>query len=256
MNDDLLNKVESLKLMLISRATGGIANVTEYRSLRLELIASPRIAKSLPRFVHTCRDLDEFWGFIKSKFSGTGAYDQRRDHIRKEFDPLLALLKTDSRSPSDVGITAIVRSVDSAYIQECWHKALDRRATDPEGAITAARSLLETVCKHILDTENQTYGDSPDLTKFHAYTAKQLHLSPSQHTEQVFKQILGGCHSVVEGLGALRNRHGDAHGKSTTAVNPAARHAELAVNLAGTMATFLLQTWEVRKSTSPNQLNS
>jgi hypothetical protein len=251
MNDDLLTKVESLKLMLISRATGGIVNVTEYRRLRLESIALPRIAKLLPRFVHTSRDLDEFWAYIKSKFSGTGSYDQRREHIRDEFNPLLAVLEAESRSPSDVGITAAVRSVDSAYIQECWHKALERRANDPEGAITAARSLLETVCKHILDAESQTYGESPDLTKLHAHTAKQLNLSPSQHTEQVFKQILGGCHSVVEGLGALRNRHGDAHGKSTTAVKPAARHAELAVNLAGTMATFLLQTWEARKTASP-----
>jgi hypothetical protein len=63
----------------------------------------------------------------------------------------------------------------------------------------------------------------------------------------LFRQILGGCQTVVEGLGALRNRHSDAHGKGITATRPAARHAELAVNLAGTMATFLLQTWESRK---------
>ncbi len=30
---------------------------------------------------------------------------------------------------------------------------MERRATDPEGAITAARTLLETVCKHILDEQ-------------------------------------------------------------------------------------------------------
>jgi hypothetical protein len=76
-------------------------------------------------------------------------------------------------------------------------------------------------------------------------------LSPSQHSEQIFKQILNGCHSVVVGLGALRNRHGDAHGKNSAAVKPGERHAELAVNLAGTMATFLLQTWKARKAAAP-----
>jgi hypothetical protein len=75
----------------------------------------------------------------------------------------------------------------------------------------------------------------------------QLNLSPSQHTEQLFKQILGGCQTVVEGVGALRNRHSDAHGKSASRKKPAPRHAELAVNLSGTMATFLLQTLEARK---------
>ena len=53
--------------------------------------------------------------------------------------------------------------------------------------------------------------------------------------------------SVVEGVGALRNRHSDAHGKGASGTKPAPRHAELAVNLSGTMATFLLQTWEARK---------
>jgi hypothetical protein len=250
MNHDLLEKVESLKLMLVARATDGIAHLTEYRALRLELIAVPRVAKLLPQFVHTCRDLDEFWAFIKAEFSGTGSWELRRNYIRDKFASLLAMLEAESRSPGDVGIAATISAVDSAYIQEYWQKALERRATDPEGAITASRSLLETVCKHILDGENQSYGDSPDLPNLYSQVSKQLKLSPSQHSEQIFKQILNGCHSVVVGLGALRNRHGDAHGKSSAAVKPAERHAELAVNLAGAMATFLLQTWETRKTKS------
>ena len=75
-------------------------------------------------------------------------------------------------------------------------------------------------------------------------TAEKLNLAPSKHTEDIFKQILGGCHSVVQGLGALRSRVGDAHGQGKKAVKPAPRHAELAVNLAGAMATFIAQTWE------------
>jgi hypothetical protein len=94
----------------------------------------------------------------------------------------------------------------------------------------------------------QVTGDSADLPKLYGLTSRQLNLSPSQHTEQLFKQILGGCQTVVEGLGALRNRHSDAHGKGVAVARPAPRHAELAVNLAGTMATFLLQTWEARKN--------
>ncbi|MEQ1076281.1 abortive infection family protein [Acinetobacter johnsonii] len=75
---------------------------------------------------------------------------------------------------------------------------------------------------------------------------KALNLSPSQHTEQTFKQILGGCSSIVEGLGALRNKVGDAHGQGKVNFRPAPRHAELAVNLAGTMSVFLFSTWDIR----------
>jgi hypothetical protein len=245
MSDELFNKVESLKLMLISHATGGRADVTEYKGLRHELISNTRIAKLLPRFVQVCRDPGEFWSFTKPKFK---TYDERRQYLRDEFDPLLTMLETESRSPSDASITATVKLVSSAYIQETWHKALERRSTDSEGAITAARTLLESVCKHILDAAGTPYDDNADLPKLYSLTAKQLNLSPSQHTERLFKQILGGCQTVVEGIGALRNRHSDAHGKGATGTKPAPRHAELAVNLAGTMATFLLQTWEARKT--------
>lgn len=244
MNKALINSVELLKLLLVSRATGGIGDDNEYKDLRRELTASARIEKMLPRCVHVCRDLFEFWDFIKPKF---GTYAERREYLREEFDPLLTMLETEFRTPSDAAISGTVQTVSSAFVQEAWHKALERRSSDPEGAITAARTLLESVCKHILDVAGATYDDSADLPKLYTLTAKQLKLSPSQHTEQLFKQILGGCQTVVEGLGSLRNRHSDAHGKGVSGTKPLLRHAELAVNLSGTMATFLLQTWESRK---------
>lgn len=108
---------------------------------------------------------------------------------------------------------------------------------------------MESVCKHILDDAEVKYDDSPDISKLYKQTAEILKLAPSQHTEQIFKQILGGCTAVVEGLGALRNRLSDSHGKGKVGVKPAPRHAELAVNLAGALAVYLLATWEARKET-------
>ena len=139
-----------------------------------------------------------------------------------------------------------MQSVGLDYVQEVWRKALERRSNDAEGALTAARTLLESVCKHILDSSGELYDEGAELPKLYALTAKQLNLSPSQHTEQLFRQILGSCQSVVEGLGALRNRHSDAHGKGIAGTRPSAWHAELAVNLSGTMAMFLLQTWDAQ----------
>ncbi|WP_374616776.1 abortive infection family protein [Thauera aminoaromatica] len=55
--------------------------------------------------------------------------------------------------------------------------------------------------------------------------------------------MLGGVTSVVHGLGAMRNRLGGAHGQGKKPVRPAPRHAQLAVNLAGTAALFVIETW-------------
>jgi hypothetical protein len=60
----------------------------------------------------------------------------------------------------------------------------------------------------------------------------------------VFKRILSGCSNIVGGLGELRNKVSDAHGKGRKAVKPHIRHAELAVNFAGSMAVFLIKTFE------------
>lgn len=239
--EELLRKVESVKNMLVARATGGLANDGEYQALRHDLIADVRIKEKLPRFVHSCRTLDEFWGHIKPMYA---TYEERRQRLRREFDPLLTQLETWRAAPSDDHATHALQQFDSEHVTEAWRKALERKISDPEGAITAARTLLEAVCKHILDDQAEPYSDKSDLKTLYNQTAKLLNLSPSQHAEEVFKQILGGCQSVVEGLGSLRNRLSDAHGRGRGGVKPLPRHAELAVNLAGSMAIFLVATWE------------
>jgi hypothetical protein len=77
--------------------------------------------------------------------------------------------------------------------------------------------------------------------------AEQLTIAPSQHSKEALKRILGGAVSVVEGLGCLRNKIGDAHGRGKRPVKPSARHAQLAVNIAGAAATFHVETWEARQ---------
>jgi hypothetical protein len=56
--------------------------------------------------------------------------------------------------------------------------------------------------------------------------------------------------TLVEGLGALRNRLSDSHGRGKIGAKPAPRHAELAVNLAGALAVYLLATWKARNETA------
>lgn len=65
----------------------------------------------------------------------------------------------------------------------------------------------------ILDERKVAYESDSDLPSLYKTVAKALNLAPSQHSETIFKQILGGCTVVVEGLGALRNRLSDAHGQ-------------------------------------------
>lgn len=234
-------KIICLKNILVTCATGGDRSISEYVRLRDELLGNPALRQRLPVWLRTHRNLNEFWHFIQPKFK---SYAERREFLRQEFEPALTFLETGESGPAAESIARTLATFDASHIHELWTKALDRRLDDPEGAITAARSLLESVCKCILDECHIEYSDDDDLPKLYTKVSHALNIAPSQHTEQIFKQILGGCHSVVVGLGALRNRLSDAHGKGLRPVKAAPRHAELAVNLAGAMVTFLVATYK------------
>lgn len=240
---DLLDKVTALQNLLLVEATGGSSDAGEYILLRKELLENGIVGTLLPRFVRTSRDLVEFWPFIKDKLP---SYAERRQFIRAEFRAALEAAERGASPLEDAASEALLK-FDSEGVHAVWRRALDRRVQDPEGAITLARTLLETVCKHVLDDAKQAYPDDGDISKLYRLVSEQLQLAPSQYSEDAFKRILGGCTSVVEGLATLRNRLGDAHGSGPRQTRPGPRHAELAVNLAGTMATFIIATWEARK---------
>lgn len=242
---DLIEKVMLLQNILIARATGkqDLGDNEEFLKLRKDIIGDNKINNYLPIMIKTSRSLDQFWGEIKKKFDN---YADRRTYIYSEFNQLLEFLENYNTSPSDQIVINTIEKLSSDYIHQIWHKALERRSSDPDGAITLARTLLESTCKYILDDMRIDYGNTPDINHLYRLVSNELNLAPSQHTEKVFKQILGGCNSVVEGLGALRNKVGDAHGQGKKNFRPSARHAELAVNLAGTMAVFLFSSWNIK----------
>jgi hypothetical protein len=241
--DHLYTAATSLQNLMVAIAQGGQEGEADYVRLRQALIGDPRIEPLLPIFVKTCRTKLQFWGYIQPT---SKTYKGRRENIYGAFQRLLDFLEKSVSAPADKNITGVLEKFDAAYVNAAWAKALERRTTDPEGAITSARTLLESVCKHILDEEQVSYDDKDDIPKLYRKTAEKLNIAPSQHTEEVFKMILGGCTAVVEGLGTLRNRLSDAHGKGKIAAKPQPRHAELAVNLSGALTQFVLSTWDAR----------
>jgi len=158
---ELYEQALSLQNLLVSQATGNAEDDGEFLRLRQVVLSQPSIDPLVPRFLKTCRNLAQFWQFIKFEY---GKYAERRQFIWNEFRPMLEVLERGGLAASDSVVSVAIEKFDSAHVQAAWSKALERRSPDPEGAITAARSLLESVCKHILDEAEVEYGDAPDLT--------------------------------------------------------------------------------------------
>ncbi len=151
-----------LENMLVAKAAGDhTTRDPVYSQLRQEFMNDSVLKSLLPQFVRTCRDLNHFWGFAK-KISPQ--WEPRRQHVREAFVPLLEHLEGKTQAPADAVVSDTLASFDADGVHAVWQKALARRGTDPDGAITIARTLLETVCKRVLDEAGpQGYGDDTDL---------------------------------------------------------------------------------------------
>jgi hypothetical protein len=172
-------------------------------------------------------------------YDGRSKYPMPSD---EDIAKLRALL-LDGAVPGAMAVSDRLDQLDDwEAVRRSWDAALGKIISDPERAITATRTTLESVCKHICDERGAAYDDSGDLSKLYKAAAASMDIAPDQHSEQIIKQILSGVGTVVNGLAAMRNSLSDAHGRGKTSVRPAPRHAKLAVNAGFAVAGFLIDT--------------
>lgn len=238
----LKGKVEALESLVIRRATGDYeVSETDYKSLRDELLADPLLKDKLPFFLKSCRDLSSFWDFIKPQIP---SWAERRAYLRKEFEPAMVVLENWSATPIAETGSRLLSIVDSAHVAAYWRKTLERLPSDPEGAITVAKSLLESVCKHILDERGIDYRENQSLPALYESAASALGIFPNKKNDEATTKILGGCVTIVGGLANLRNKLSDAHGKGKSSSSASRVQAELAVSMSGAVSVFLISTFE------------
>jgi len=244
--ENTLQAAEALKAMMVTRVAtrDPVIDRRAFARSRKMVLSDPVGQRHAPASVRTCRSPDEVWSHVKAHDPPLDTYESRRSYFRVEFEPLLSALERFTVSPLDEITSECVEGLDSDSVAQAWTRALARRTEDPEGAITAARALVESVCKTILEDLEIDYDERSDLPKLYRAAAKALELTPEQRSDEQVKRILGGCANSVEGLGSLRNRDGDAHGKGRSLYRLGTRHSTLAVNLAGTITTFLIETHE------------
>jgi hypothetical protein len=245
---DMLVELEQLKNGLLEQACGGAMATADYQRLRSLFLFDPVLRTRLPHFLEACRTVGEFWTFIKGKYAH---YQERRDYLAKEFNPLLDDLEAGRWPVSGVRIGAPVTSADPSsheFIVQQIEKCDGKLASgDYDGAITNARALLEAVLHEMerrLSTVEQ--GTEGDLVKLFRRVQRLLHLDPADaELETPLKQVLSGLSSIVAGLAGLRNVMSDAHARK---YRPQQHHARLAVNAANTLADFLFETFEYQRA--------
>ncbi len=242
MEDFIYIQALQLQEQLVHTIDKGIDTNSEimYESRRQNLLNTQLLKNVIPEWLNSVHSLSHFYQWIKEK----GNAQQRKKVIYDSFEPLLRFLQSKPSIIGEVLVNEKLEVYRETYIYEAWKKALDRKESDPEGSITSSRTLLESTCKYILKKLEVDFDKESDLPKLCKLTVSALNIAPDSSSRETFTKIFNGCYTVIAGIGELRNKLSDAHGKTEGQTKPLSRHAEFSVNLSGTLSAYLLETYE------------
>src|ERR1019366_1055317 len=139
--------LESFQNLMVAIGRSQVRDDATFPELRAAVLGIQELRPHLPAFVTTCRTSAQFWAFIKGK---AAHYYQRDAIVWEGFAPAFGYLEAQAGSPSAAAITEVLKAFDADHVNAAWQKALARKTSDPEAALTSARALLESTCKHIL----------------------------------------------------------------------------------------------------------
>lgn len=149
---------------------------------------------------------------------------------------------------SSLKLNELIRNRDMPSIQREFDRAMETVDLKPREALSAASNILESLFKFYIEDNNLQMPDKQDLQPVFKVVRADLGLDPSSVGDQDLQRIITGLFGIVDGIGALRTHAGSAHseGRKTYRLEP--RHARLAVGAAHTIASFVLESWDKKKS--------
>jgi len=148
-------------------------------------------------------------------------------------------------------VGAAAEHFDFDTVSRDLERALRSAEEDPEDAVTAACSVVESVCRSILIEGGLELPPKQDISGLYRAVRDPLGLSPTKEgvpdiiAEDV-RNVLSGLVTAVQSLGALRTHGGDAHGRERGFRRVDPRIARLAIHSASAVTLFLLETWQLR----------
>ena len=152
--------------------------------------------------------------------------------------------------------TSEIQKDGNVFINEAIKKCEERiKKSDYPSAATAARTLLETILKHIYKgVSGKEADESMKFQDLYKHMALKLNMHKTAEIDKQLKEVSKGLFGVASNLTTLRNKVGDAHGKNTHRYNIEKHHAELIVNSSLTLSKFLYESYKKQYPDKPATL--
>ncbi|WP_210115048.1 abortive infection family protein [Roseovarius aestuariivivens] len=169
----------------------------------------------------------------------------------EEFEKTVSAIEARSEDEVINAATIVAQQFSFDTVMDEIERARSFIDDDPEDAITAASSLLESVCRSILVELSLPLPKDLAISSLYKAVRDPLGLSPDKPEMNPViaddvRKILSGISNAVSGIGALRTHAGDAHGRERGVKRVDARIARLSVNAASSLALFLIESWAAK----------
>jgi len=239
------SRVPTLVAAIIQTLNDGKVDVLK---IIIERAADPR------DFVQEPERLEQVLGYLNSYLMHDGYELQRQGSNSR-------LTKRGTSAPVISALSATVATIDFDTVQRDLDRALASAETDPEDAVTAACSVIESVCRSVLGELGLPLPAQLDVQGLYKAVREPLGLAPGKEDVSPeiagdVRAILGGLNAAVQGIGALRTHAGDAHGRGRGFRRLDSRIARLAIHAASGIALFVIETWQKKSPTKPLHAHS
>jgi Abortive infection C-terminus len=196
-----------------------------------------------PTFIRDCRTIFEVVDFLMHD-STQGSIPAMNSHVSRSLNEYIDYLEDEQIDVKIMHVKATVpEKLTYSTILESIEKCENRINTgDYSGAVTIAKTLVEGVCKEILENFPQVeVKKNIKLPALFSLVRDNLSLNPGDpKLDNSLKQVITGLNSIVNGISEVRNSHGDSH-PSTDKLKE--HHALVVVNSAKTVVNFLFGTY-------------
>ena len=134
-----------------------------------------------------------------------------------------------------------INTIDRSYIKDMANRAQeDIILGNFDSALTKARTLLEEVFCWAIERKGEQPSSSGDAGNLFSQVKCLYNIHADRTMDRRICDLVNGLNKIVDSIGQMRNKQGDAHGVGASRVNIEDYHARLAVNAAANVADFVL----------------
>lgn len=126
-------------------------------------------------------------------------------------------------------------------ITDDFRRATESIESDPPDSITASCSMVEGVCKYILQELGATLPPEQTIRPLVHKVLEVLDLTPETQEDEDLRRVCGGLLNIAQRIGSLRTKYGDAHNSGPNGSIVIATYARLALGSALVLASFLIE---------------